>query len=881
MSNCPCDNQREPGLETIPAGLDSLPRQQRAFPEVRRDLLALVPDKAALGDWRAREEGDLGLMWLEMWAYVADVLNFYDERITNETYVRTAARRVSLRRIVELLGHFPKPGVAGTTAVAAIAEGRTGLTLPVGTGFRSDGFEGEAPQVFENDSAELVHPLTNQWEIGPVRLSSSARLQTDELIFETAAFGLAKDSLVLFEGPGADDRRVSLVASVAPFEGKDGVTYLRVKLRDTLTFEQGLSGVRARTPSVVATVSPFASKPVDSPFFDVDITDEQEAIARSLGFPINNVNVTLNALYPQIRGGDTLIVARGLGPSSTFRKAYAVVTVVPGSVSVNQQPLPVTIVALAEAREDGLQNSPPELTFHFALVDAGTLTTVGATDVSTSVLAGDQGVFLDGIQEVPPQAVNGELSQHFLLRDADDHGAAVGGRIVFQDDGRARFFLDDPLEVPFATLKTPITLFGNVIEASRGESVFNEVLGSGNPRIVRQQFQLKKKPLTYLHAGASAVDTQVKSTLVVRVDGIEWREVKTFFGCGPDDPVYTVRHDEDQNTTITFGDGVRGRRPPSGVNNVVANYRFGAGFAAPPEGAITQLAAAVQGLRGVESPVAATPGKDPEGPDELRTSAPKTALLLGRAVSPSDFEAIANTTPGVIRAQAQWLWLADVDGLDDRLEAGVHVFFIGDVDAASLKNTLLAQAEPTTPVAVTQATPIAVALELTIEVDPRFVQADVASAVQQVLTDPDTGPLSLKKAHVGGVFFPSRLYDAVMEVEGVVGVSGASFTNLSGNGVTVPDRGSACIPTGTFLDFVETGSVSVTGVAPLGPTPGTGIRHGVEKAPGPLPQSRLGESTPAFDEPAPEPAQDGFEQYYREKLWALLPEVYRNEDGLG
>src|SRR5215212_180696 len=30
----------------------------------------------------------------------------------------------------------------------------------------------------------------------------------------------------------------------------------------------------------------------------------------------------------------------------------------------------------------------------------------------------------------------------------------------------------------------------------------------------------------------------------------------------------------------------------------------------------------------------------------------------------------------------------------------------------------------------------------------------------------------------------------------------------------------------------------------------------------------------------PNPVRDGFESYYTEKLWQLVPEVYRNEDGL-
>ena len=28
------------------------------------------------------------------------------------------------------------------------------------------------------------------------------------------------------------------------------------------------------------------------------------------------------------------------------------------------------------------------------------------------------------------------------------------------------------------------------------------------------------------------------------------------------------------------------------------------------------------------------------------------------------------------------------------------------------------------------------------------------------------------------------------------------------------------------------------------------------------------------------PADDGFERHYAEKIWALVPETYRNEDGL-
>ena len=50
-----------------------------------------------------------------------------------------------------------------------------------------------------------------------------------------------------------------------------------------------------------------------------------------------------------------------------------------------------------------------------------------------------------------------------------------------------------------------------------------------------------------------------------------------FSGAGPQDEVYIVRQNEDGESIVTFGDGETGARLPSGVKNVTASYRFGAG----------------------------------------------------------------------------------------------------------------------------------------------------------------------------------------------------------------------------------------------------------------------------------------------------------------
>ena len=114
----------------------------------------------------------------------------------------------------------------------------------------------------------------------------------------------------------------------------------------------------------------------------------------------------------------------------------------------------------------------------------------------------------------------------------------------------------------------------------------------------------------------------------------------SFYGVSKDVQVYIVRENDRGETVVTF-DGRRASPLPTGTGNVIATYRFGAGAAAPPAGSITQIAKPVPGLTSVRNPVAAAGGADAEGPDSLRTSAPKSALLLGRAVSIQDMEAVA------------------------------------------------------------------------------------------------------------------------------------------------------------------------------------------------------------------------------------------------
>ena len=194
-----------PAKPDIPAGLSALPRQLAGFPEYRLAMLRDIPTYAPLAGWRAREGDDLGIMLLEMWAYVLDVLGFYDERIANESYLRTAVLRPSLRKLVELIGYQARPALAASVVLAAIADGNRPVVLPPRTGFRSDAFEGEPPQVFETEVEHTIHALKNEWTLGPVR----ERFPSDEFLLEANTAALTAGQLVLLRwtrpGPRHND----------------------------------------------------------------------------------------------------------------------------------------------------------------------------------------------------------------------------------------------------------------------------------------------------------------------------------------------------------------------------------------------------------------------------------------------------------------------------------------------------------------------------------------------------------------------------------------------------------------------------------------------------------------------------------------------------
>jgi hypothetical protein len=167
-------------------------------------------------------------------------------------------------------------------------------------------------------------------------------------------------------------------------------------------------------------------------------------------------------------------------------------------------------------------------------------------------------------------------------------------------------------------------------------------------------------------------------------------------------------------------------------------------------------------LRRVVNPVAAGGGADGDQPKDIRRNAPNSGLILGRAVSVPDFEALAREFGGVINAHVEWAW-------DDRSEnAVVKVWFISDGGeiARALRAFLVGQADSNTPLDAEEAEAQPSQLVIDLEIDPRFNNQAVIQGVRQSLTNSDTGILALQNIVIGRPLFRSRIFDVVLSVEG-------------------------------------------------------------------------------------------------------------------
>jgi hypothetical protein len=129
----------------------------------------------ALSGLKTRDQDDFSIALLDASSVMLEILTFYQERLANESYLRTATQLQSLTGLARLIGYQPAPGVGSSVYLSFTLQAAPGspadpattaITIPKGTQVQSVPAQAQSPQTFET-SADILAKA--DWNALPVQ----------------------------------------------------------------------------------------------------------------------------------------------------------------------------------------------------------------------------------------------------------------------------------------------------------------------------------------------------------------------------------------------------------------------------------------------------------------------------------------------------------------------------------------------------------------------------------------------------------------------------------------------------------------------------------------------------------------------------------------
>ena len=721
------------------------------FASFREAMLQAIASEPRLASLTTRESDDYGITLLELWAVIGDVLTFYQERIANESFLRTAVHRDSVLRMARMLDYRLRPGLAAETRLAFTLEKDAKVKIPVGFKVMTVPGQDELPQFFETIEAIEADARLNKLRVFPPTTAATpfAAGSPGGPLTNYPTPVVPGDKLVLWSDKVLEEKVVDSL--------KISDDAARITWSPKLTVELGQKGHAAKYTRMLRFFGYNA--PGDYVRYEPGVRDIQtgqwttppgwvsESLTTNLAFDDACIEYPLDARYEDLKPGTPLLIETDPG---VFKK-LTVKSVRQAAQSLGPMQDTVTLMRL----DDKLgkitdrracrvyQLVEPELAFR-------------NYDFPAQISGGRVVVPLNWLDKIDPRRV-------IMLRDANT-GPFVATVTQATPTSAEQFLqidfnpaLPQPLETASAEL------LGNIAKATHGEAVIDEILGDGDAAKKFQTFALQKSPLTYL---ASKKSARGQSTLRVLVNGQQWSEVDNLYGQKPSASVYTLRELDEGKTTVQFGDGVTGAGLPSGRANLKASYRKGLGLQGRARA--DQLSILLQrpvGLKAVSNPLAAEGGVDPETLDQARTAAPTTVKTFDRAISLTDFESLVTASGEIAKATATWVWR----GLEKAIHLTVAAQRGAYLSSDALKRLhagLTIQRDPNYALLVGNLCRVPLTVRARLTVKPNFVRDDVLKTARTALS----AHLGFDKVAFAVAIHRSEIYAVLQHVTGVLSV---------------------------------------------------------------------------------------------------------------
>ena len=792
-----------------------------------------------LAGWTHREADDPGIALLEGAAILGDILTFYQEHYANEAYLRTAAWRESVAELVRLTGYRLTPGIGGRATFAFEARGVTPVTIREGFPVKAELEDLEVPADFQTDAELVAWPHLGRVNLYRPRVYAPT-IAAGASSFEVASVGGASDSAALaaFELKVGDRL---LLQPAEPSWTTSGSTLTTQQAPHTVKVKKvtrllGRLIVDIDAPLQDGWTQPVAAYRINRTFRHFGHNAPAKVVT----------NDTTNGTITGASESDTFFerhIRVNHVCSNTSSSLDLPATLLPLDSEITDLQPGMRVVVQTQVHMSGDDTL-------FAVSVVRTVAEIEARTISFGNLSGPSTLLtlnrpilrhnLPVRSDVRNYRILEVTSPHLTLKPVSSpHSGsfangtnalrfwgtatevqAIAGRRLYlsHSDGRAVELVctNDPTDFvtpspdvakmwaltfdrppsPFVRADfdeaTPtVTVFGNLVDASQGKSERDAVLGNGDNRQVWQTFPLPKSPLTYF-LSANGIPPHTPE-LEIWVNNRRWTRVDAFYGHGPTEQIYIVREDAEGRSFVQFGDGETGSRLPSGLKNVVAIYRTGAGAHGPIKPKATpSTSERPPGFNTVSLAGIVSGGADPEDQDKAREAAPGKVQSLGRLVSIRDYETETLGVPGVVTAAAAWDLHAGVPAVILRvlLEAGREAEF-SDV-RATLAHAQRCHGPDRFPLVVEQALLRYVFADVSYARDASFRQEDVESGLRAALglagdaEDERTGLFGLRARRLGEREYASRIEGRLQNVPGVLWCKVTALGRFT-SGITDPD----------------------------------------------------------------------------------------------
>lgn len=166
--------------------------------------------KVIFPEWDTASEGDFGVMLVELFSYMGDILSFYGDRLTQEAYLPTATQRLSILNLAQLLGYVPTNGSpAKGTVTFQTVNPSAAVVIPAGTQLTTSFISAtDQPVLYQTDQNYTV-PANGGTVVANVTQGQTFTLQAIGVSSGTAgqSFQIAQ--------PNVEDGTVSIFVSSA------------------------------------------------------------------------------------------------------------------------------------------------------------------------------------------------------------------------------------------------------------------------------------------------------------------------------------------------------------------------------------------------------------------------------------------------------------------------------------------------------------------------------------------------------------------------------------------------------------------------------------------------------------------------------------------